>query len=211
VDGPSKTGKTYGLRFAVKCAPQTRFSPVDIADWGDIPMNAADLAKAIFPDNTDGFPQFDATKEDDAVPRLHQWLTARLRGTQRWIIIDHCRRPNLTRAAESLLLKLAGTLAKQYLPGVRLVIGDIDRTKLPESLSSLSRYDYTSLPDRVAVQEWCEGVAKQLQRPYTDDQIKGYVDEVFDGFTGTIAPSAFALVLESRLTNVLHGIRGAGG
>jgi hypothetical protein len=211
VDGPSKTGKSYGLRFAVKCAPQTRFFPVDVADWGDVPMNAEDLAKAIFPDTTDGFPPFDVTKEDDAVPRLHQWLTARLRGTQRWIIIDHCRRPNLTRAAESLLFKLAGTLAKQYLPGVRLIVADIDRTKLPESLPSLSRYDLTSLPNREAVEDWCRGVAKHLDKSPTDEQIRGYVDQVFEGFNGSIDPPTFALVLESRLARVLDGIRGTGG
>ena len=47
IEGERFTGKSYSIRFAVQCAPQERFVVVDIAEWGETPMTAKDLAHAI--------------------------------------------------------------------------------------------------------------------------------------------------------------------
>jgi hypothetical protein len=236
IDGERFTGKSFSIRFAVKCAPQDRFVIVDIADWGDTPMNAKDLARAIGGSKgrarpSEDFPSFDLTKEDEAVPRLLMWVTETLMGTKSWVIIDHCNRPILTRAAGALLAKLAGKIESGFLPGVKLILADIDRTKLPGALPHGSRYDRAALPDETAVRHWCESFATHLNKTVTAVQLSDFVDEVFAGITvlagaqpgmqpamqpvaaaalqeeEQLTPDQAALILEQRLSKISSDIQ----
>ena len=100
------------------------------------------------------FPSFDLTKEDSAVRAVLMWLTAKLKGTKTWVIIDHCNRPVLTRPAADLLVELAGNIESGFLPGVKLILADIDRAKLPGALPYRSHHDRAVLPDEAAVRQW---------------------------------------------------------
>lgn len=193
IEGDRFTGKSFSIRFAVKCAPQDRFVIVDIGDWGDTPMNAKDLTRALGGAKgrarpSEDFPSFDLTKEDEAVPRLLMWLTETLMGTKAWVIIDHCNRPVLTRAASTLLVKFASKIESGFLPGVKLIVADIDRTKLPGALPHGSRHDRAVLPDEAAVRQWCESFATHLNKAVTPQQISDFVNEVFNGITILIGP-----------------------
>jgi hypothetical protein len=223
IEGDRFTGKSYSIRFAVQCAPQSRFVVVDIGEWGETPMTAKDLAHAIdgYKDRQD-FPSFDITKEDEAVPRLLTWLTGKLKGTKSWVIIDHCNRPALTRAAATLLVKLASNIESGFLPGVKLILADIERAKLPGALPHRSRHDRAVLPDETAVRQWCETFATHLNKTVTAQQITDFVSEVFAGIAAQngagagagvaqpedpLTPDQVAVILEQRLSKVSADIQ----
>jgi hypothetical protein len=184
IEGDRFSGKSYSVQFAIQCAPQERYVPIDIAEWGETPMNAEDLAKAIggYTQGAD-FPSFDITKEDEAVPRLLQWLIQRLKGTKTWVIVDHCNRPALTRAASTLLARFAGSIEKGFLSNVKLIVADIDRTKLPGVLPHRSRHDRAVLPNEEAVGKWCESLAAHLNKTLTEEQLSKFINEAFDGIS----------------------------
>jgi hypothetical protein len=229
IEGDRFTGKSFSIRFAVKCAPQDRFVIVDVGDWGDTPMNAKDLARAIGGAKgrarpSEDFPSFDLTKEDEAVPRLLMWVTETLMGTKTWVIIDHCNRPVLTRAAKTLLDKFAGKIESGFLPGVKLIVADIDRTKLPGALPHSSRHDRAVLPDEIAVRQWVESFATHLNKAVTEQQVAKFVSDVFAGITILTGPPPLpvapapaeddtltfdqaAVILEQRLSKVSSDIQ----
>jgi hypothetical protein len=207
IDGDRFSGKSHGIRFAIQCAPQDRFTPIDVADFGTVVMNAMDLTMAIDNGRNSEFPAFDPTKEDEAVPRLLFWLTGKLKGSQQWIIIDHCSRANLSQPAGTLLTKLTGVIERGALPGVRMVIADIDRSKLPGALAWSNNYDRAVLPDQTAVENWCQTLGAHIGKALTPLQIAGYRNAVFNGITPATTPEQRALLLETGLSKVFGEMR----
>ena len=204
IDGDRYSGKSHGIRFTIQCAPQDRFTAVDVVDFGDVVMNAADLAKAIDDGRSADFPAFDPTKEDEAVPRLLIWLTGKLRGSRRWIIVDHCGRANFSRPALILLTKLAGVIERGVLPGVRLVVAEIDRAKLPAG----AHYDRAALPSEDAVGLWCETLGAHIGKPaLTKIQISGYIATVFGSIAAGTAPDQHASLVEAGLAKVFGSLQ----
>ncbi len=109
-----------------------RFVFVDIGRWGTKKqLTVKDLVQLIDGYKNQDLPSFDETKEDSAVGPMLMWLTAKLKGTKTWVIIDHCNRSILTRPAADLLVELAGSVETGFLPGVKLILADIERAKLP--------------------------------------------------------------------------------
>lgn len=210
IEGPRHSGKSLSINFAAQCAPRHRAVTVDIDIWGENMVYANELAGALDPSGS-GVPEIDQTKEDAAVPQLLIGLTGKLRDTNTWIIIDHCNRPNLTRASEELLLRLAANIERGFLPGVRLIVADFERAKLPGALKSGSRYDYAQLPDRDAVKEWFTSLADHLKKAYKEDEIMTYVEEVFVGFPPVIAGPDHTTELDNRLRTVFARIQSLGG
>ena len=208
IDGDHLSGKSYSIRFAVQCAPPDRFVVVDVHDWQESILNAKVLAENIDPAHGTYAP-FDETKESAAVPNILAWLSSRLQGRRHWIIVDHCSRGNLTEAAESLLFKLAGKIEKGFLPGTRLVLADVQRSRLPDSLKTKSRYDRAALPTREHVKLWCKTLGHHIGKPPTSTTLDEYVDEVFAGVTTATSNSDFVTLLEERLSTVFDKIRTA--
>jgi hypothetical protein len=207
IEGNRFSGKSHGIRFAIQCAPQHRFTPIDVADYGDVVMNAEDLARAIDNGRSAVVPHFDLTKENEAVPRLFQWLKGTLNGSQQWIIIDHCSRANLSAPAATLLMKLAGAIERGDLPGVRLVVADLDREKLPGTLPWNANYDRAELPDRHAVESWCQTLGAHIGKTLTPVQIADYSNTVFSSITPATAPDQYASLLEAGLSKVFVSIQ----
>jgi hypothetical protein len=207
IEGGERTGKTHGIRLAAQCAPQARFNPVDMAIWGTSAIGVAALAQAIVP-AASGMPNVDETKEHAAVPPLHTWLVGKLKNTRQWIIVDHCNRLNLSSAAETLLFELASTIEKGFLPGVRLVLADVQRSRLPDSLKTNCRYDRAELPDRVAVKKWCQTLAAHVNTRLDDQTLAKHLDTVFAVDATTNQPVSMA-EFEERLQSVFADIRAA--
>jgi hypothetical protein len=162
------------------------------------------------------------------------WLTAKLKGTKAWVIIDHCNRSVLTRPAADLLVELAGSVENGFLPGVKLILADIERAKLPGALPYQSHLDRAVLPDETAVRLWVESLATHLEKTVTPERISQFVTEAFDGIkivigqpgaTGAAPPPAVqpvvgapagaapptidqaAMMLEQRLYKIFDDIR----
>ncbi|MFN0007227.1 MAG: hypothetical protein ACKVXR_04905 [Planctomycetota bacterium] len=212
IEGPKLSGKTLGVRLAAQCAPPHEVVSVDVHDWGTNQMYAWDLAGAIYPEDVMEIDpsKYDPTKEEAAVPQLLTWLKGKLKkAPQIWILFDHCSKPNLTAAACTLLHRLAATVEGGFLPNVRLVIADIDVSKLP-SLRGRSRWDTATLPDRSHVSEWCTTLATHLdgagllKKPCSAAELEELVDSVFEGLR---EPTELAVDLESRLTKVFEQIK----
>ena len=70
---------------------------------------------------------------------------------------------------------------KRFPPGVKLILADIDRAKLPGALPHRSHHDRAVLPDEAAVRQWCESLRHALEKAVTPQQISEFVSEVFDG------------------------------
>ena len=104
------------------------------------------------------------------MPRLLAWLVGKLGAQDAWVIVDHCRRPNLTRAARDLLIKFAGAIDDGNLPRVRLILADIDRRMLPGSLSWSSREDTATLPDATAVRAWLKSLHSYARKRLSDQE-----------------------------------------
>jgi hypothetical protein len=182
IDGDRFTGKSYSIRFAVQCAPKDRFVAVDIGRWGTKKqLNVKDLVQLIDGYKNQDLPSYDDTKEDSAVGPMLMWLTAKLKGTKTWVIIDHCNRPILTRPALDLLIELAGSIENGFLPGVKLILADMDRAKLPGALPYRSHYDRAALPDEAAVGQWVQSLAKHLEKTVSEQQVTTFVAQAFDG------------------------------
>ena len=226
IEGDRFTGKSYSIRFAVQCAPKERFVAVDIGRWGTKPLTVKDLVQLIDGYKHQDFPAFDETKEDSAVGPMLMWLMAKLKGTKTWVIIDHCNRSVLTRPAADLLSELAGSIESGLLPGVKLILADIERAKLPGVLPYRSHYDRAVLPDETAVRQWVESLATHLEKTVTPQQISDFVTRAFDGIKIVIgqpvpvepvvaAPGAgdqptidqAAMMLEQRLYKIFDDIR----
>jgi hypothetical protein len=205
IGGERSSGKSYSLRLVRDCAAPNEFHSVDFSTWGSVQIHAWDLAAMMYPPALAEVvaDKFDPTKEESVVPRLLSWLKGKLHpGPQRWIVIDHCSRPNLTNAAQSLLYLFAAELANGSLPEVRLVLADLGAMKLPPDLKGRTRADTADLPDRKAVREWCDNLSTYMSKSLTSVELEGYVDEVFAGFQGTPPRMQFAEVLEPRLNEV---------
>jgi hypothetical protein len=216
IDGPKLSGKSYGLRLAVRYAAPVGVVPVDIVEWGSNQMYAWDLAAAIYPDGEADLNarHYDPTKESAAVPQLITWLKAKLlKAPKTWIVLDHCNRPNLTESAADLLGKFVALVEGGWLGNVRLLIADADPAKLPK-LKGRSAWDTATLPDRVAVKKWCTELADHLDKagalkqPCTEAEIDLQLDGVFEGVGTTLTLEGFAQELEKRLGDVFEWIRG---
>jgi hypothetical protein len=181
IDGERFMGKSYSIRFAVQCAPKDRFVAVDIGKWGTKPLNVKDLVQLIDGFKHSDLPGFDETKEDSAVGPMLMWLSAKLKGTKTWVIIDHCNRPSLTRPSVDLLIELAGSIESGFLPGVKLILADFERAKLPGALPYRSHYDRAVLPDETAVRQWVESLATHLDKTVTPERVSQFVDDAFNG------------------------------
>lgn len=191
IEGDRFTGKSYGIRFALQCAPKERFVFVDIGRWGTKKqLTVKDLVQLIDGYKNQDLPSFDETKEDSAVGPMLMWLTAKLKGTKTWVIIDHCNRSVLTRPAADLLVELAGSVENGFLPGVKLILADIERAKLPGALPYRSHLDRAVLPDETAVQQWVESLATHLEKTVTAQQVSSFVTEAFDGIKIVIGQPA---------------------
>ena len=194
IDGDRFTGKSYSIRFAVQCAPKERFVHVDIGRWGTKPLSVKDLVQLIDGYKNKDLPDFDETKEDSAVGPMLMWLGAKLKGTKTWVIIDHCNRSVLTRPAADLLVELAGSIESGVLPGVKLILADIERAKLPGALPYRSHHDRAVLPDETAVRSWVESLATHLEKTVTAQQVADFVSDAFDGIEVVIGQPAAAAV-----------------
>jgi hypothetical protein len=211
IDGHSRTGKTHGILMAVQCAPQARFNAIDLAIWGAAEIGVGDLAQAIVP-AASGLPNVDPTKESAAVPSLLIWLVGKLKGTNQWIIVDHCNRLNLSGAAETLLLKLTDQIAKGFLPGVRLILADVLRSRLPDPLTTDSRYDHAELPDLDAARAWCQTLATHVTgAPLDAATLATHVGKLVVVDPATNKATLAVTDLEQRLRTVLLDIRASAG
>ncbi len=199
IEGEKYSGKSYGVRLARRVAPNGAFIDVDPAEWDAVPMTVADVA-AILTGTTDQPPRVDLTKEDEAVPKLLATVKQRLKGSGTWIIVDNFNRANLTRAAATLLLKVADAIEAGSLPGVRLILADIDRSKLSRPLKQRSRRDRADLPDRNAVREWCDTLATHMGKDI-DASLNQMVDDVFAGLTDPPPREVLVELLEERLSD----------
>ncbi|HEY9519573.1 MAG TPA: hypothetical protein VIQ98_09930 [Gemmatimonadales bacterium] len=216
VDGAKQSGKSHGLRLAVRYATAGGVVPVDVVEWGTNQMYAWDLAGALFPAGAAELiaRNYDPTKESAAVPQLITWLKAKLLNAPKtWIVLDHCNRPNLTESAADLLGKFVSLVESGWLGNVRLLIADADLTKLPK-LKGRSAWDTAALPDRAAVKKWCTELADHLHKagalkqPCTDAEIELQLDGVFEGVGTTLTLEDFAKELEKRLGDVFEWMRG---
>lgn len=216
IEGPTQSGKSHGLSLAIRYAGTAGIIPVDVVEWGTNQMYAWDLAGAIHPEGAAELEakKYDPTKESATVPALLTWLKAKLLSApSRWIVLDHCNRPNLTESAVDLLSKFVGLIAGGWLGNVRLLIADPDPAKLPK-LKGLSAWDTAALPDRPAVKDWCTTLAAHLlaagalKQACTDAEIEQQLDEVFEGVGTTLTSEAFAGQLGTRLGAVFEWIRG---
>lgn len=204
IDGDRSSGKSFGIRFAKRVAPPG-FIEVDPAEWGTVKMTAADVA-AILTTTLDDPPKIDLTKEDEAVPRLFELVKQKLKGTGAWVIADHCQRGNLTRAAESLLLKLSSAIEGGSLPGVRMIMADVDREKLSPTLKKNSRYDRAALPSREHVRLWCESLSAHIGKPCTAVVLDEIVNDVFKGLADPPAIESLVEIIEDRLSEAFARI-----
>jgi hypothetical protein len=181
IEGAKSSGKSYSVRFARQCAPLKRYVPVDVAQFESGQMNVEDLTRALAPQGCadDLFPDVDLTKENEAVPRLFTWLKSRLANTNTWLIVDHCDRPSLTEAARGLLIIIARAIEDLSLPGVRLILADIARSKLPDGIRLHCRYDRAVLPNERHVTEWCRDLAAHLGRRCDEAMAASMAADVF--------------------------------
>jgi hypothetical protein len=181
IEGDKSSGKSYSVRFARQCAPPKRYVPVDVAHFESGQMNVEDLTRALAPQGgaDDSVPEVDLTKENEAVPRLFTWLKSKLANTNTWLIVDHCDRPNLTEAARALLIVIARAIDDLSLPGVRLILADIARSKLPESIRVHGRYDRAALPTEQHAREWCRDLAAHLGRQCDEAEAATMAADVF--------------------------------
>jgi|EndMetStandDraft_5_1072996.scaffolds.fasta_scaffold02137_5 hypothetical protein len=220
IDGDRYTGKSYSIRFAAQCAPKDRAVVVDIGRWKSRPLNVKELATWILDYKHQDAPSFDETKEDSAVGPMLTWLTAKLKGTKAWVIIDHCNRSVLTRPAADLIVELAGSIENGLLPGVKLILADIERANLPGVLPYRSHHDRAVLPNEEAVQQWVEALATHLEKTVTKQQVSDFVNGAFDGIKVVITPAGgavgigneptidqAAMMLEQRLYKIYDNIR----
>jgi hypothetical protein len=125
------------------------------------------------------------------------------------VLIDHSDRGSLTEASSALLKTLAAKVERGDLPNVRLVFADAKPGVLPAKLKPniLGRWDTADLPDRAAVATWCVTLAAHLQRVTTEKEIKGYVDDVFDGLPEKPTRDELVGVLETRLSDVYQRLK----
>ena len=204
INGEPHSGKTHSVLFAVQCAPEDRRIALDTRDWEDVQMTAADLAHALGDSLARiAFPSYDPTKEDEAVPRLRQWLVTCLKNSNTWILVDHCNRANLTRPAFNLLVSLAGQIERGFLPGVRLVLADVERTKLPGRLPKMCRCDTAMLPDQACVKEWSQTLAAHMGKQVADAQAEAWASAIFS----RMDPALSSLEKAERIEEELSALR----
>jgi len=185
IDGDPQTGKTFAVSMILGCrlpADRRQLDIDDFARFGRV-LDAHELAKMIAGDGT-SYSGYDPTKESESIPYLLDWLVAKLGVLNRWIIIDHCKRPALTDPARLLLVELAGKLRQGGLPGIRLILVDFDRNALPPRWRDYVRHERARLPDEACVQAWCAELAQAARRKQTEEQTKARALEVFVAVQG---------------------------
>jgi hypothetical protein len=135
------------------------------------------------------------------------------------VLIDHCNRSVLTRPAADLIVELAGSIENGFLPGIKLILADIERANLPGVLPYRSHYDRAVLPNEDAVRQWVEALATHLEKTVTTQQVADFVTGVFDGIQIVITQPAAqpanaqptidqaAMMLEQRLYKIFDDIR----
>jgi hypothetical protein len=181
IEGGERSGKSFAVSLAFGCQGQPDAPmPIDINDFAAsaASVDARKLAELIVGD-ANGAPPYDPTKEDEAVPHLVAWLGNRLRAQERWVLIDHCNRPVLTRGARSLLVTLAAKVQSGYLPTVRLVLVDFDRNDLPAPWRLNVLHDRAALPEESHVAEWCRQFAAAQRRKHGETQPAQWARSVF--------------------------------
>jgi len=188
IDGERRTGKSFAICLAQRFdgARNAPRPPLNLDNFARVGarLSARELAIEIAGGDDQGCPSYDDTKEDEAVPHLVQWLTGKLKGATRWVIIDHCNRLVLTQAARSVLASLAEELWNGYLPNLRLILVDFDRNALPAGWRDQVRYDHAELPDEQRVAEWCEQLATAAKRQIPSGAPAQWAHEVFCGLGG---------------------------
>ena len=175
IGGGERTGKTHGVRYVKFRMPDT--VPVDIADWqpalnldGKPLLDAIELARAITRYAED-FRGCDPDKEDAQLPGLVDRLVTQLNrqadqyGAPLWIAIDSCERNVSTPAARQLLKELVKKVVDGHLPKIRLILACAESEALFENLHAACRRDMAVLPTATHIEQWCERVAAQYQRP----------------------------------------------
>jgi hypothetical protein len=209
IEGTKSSGKSFSVRFARQCAPPRRYVPVDVAHFESGQMNAEDLTRALAPPGgggADTFPDVDLTKENEAVPRLFTWLKSKLAHTNTWLIVDHCDRPNLTEAARALLIVIARAIDDLSLPGVRLILADIARSKLPDGIRMHCRYDRAVLPNERHVADWCRDLAAHLGRQCDEAAAASLAADVFK-CVATIRKEEVPFAIEQGLARAARRIQ----
>jgi len=210
VDGDSRSGKSFAMSMALETAePESVQWPINIDDYATsgVTLDAREFAIAIV-GHENGCPAFDLTKEDEAVPRLMTWLATELQNKKIWIIIDHCNRQVMTRAAGRLLKLLVDRLYQGGLNGVRLILADFNRNELPPQLQNMIRYDRAELPVLQHVEEWCRQVAKLEQREFDEAEPAQWANDVFAGLQSYRRDDgSWHMVFEQRLMRAAEVIR----
>lgn len=210
IDGDSRSGKSFAMSMALETEEPDRVQwPINIDDYATsgLTLNARDFAVAIV-GHEDGCPAFDLTKEDEAVPRLMTWLAKELQNRKIWIIIDHCNRQVMTRAAGRMLKLLADRLYQGGLNGVRLILADFNRNELPPQLQSTIRYDRAELPAQQHVEDWCRQVATLENREFDPAEPAKWADDVFAGLQAyPRSDGSWHMAFEQRLMRAAEVIR----
>lgn len=181
IEGNARSGKTFAVSLARACQAPANLRPtIDMekfALYGQ-QVNARDLAVLIVGDK-DGCPEYDETKDSQAVPGLLYWISNRLTTRTLWVIIDHCNRKPLTQGASELLVEFAGTVRNGDLPNVRLILVDFDCEAFDPAWREDVRHDRAVLPDSATVKEWCRQLATAARRKYTEELAARWAGDVF--------------------------------
>jgi hypothetical protein len=209
IDGDTRSGKSFAVSLALGFeVARNSPAPLDIDEFARVgaQLNAREFAVLIAGDDV-GSPSYDHTKEDEAVPRLLYWLTGKLKGQDRWIIIDHCNRRVLTQGARTLLRDLAGRIRGGTLPDVRLILVDFDLNELPIDWRDMVRHDRAQLPDKRCVAEWCERLATAANRQHAAHDPPKWADEIFSGLAGrSLSDGTWHRTFERELRQIFNRI-----
>jgi hypothetical protein len=220
IEGDRRTGKSLAVSLALGVKNESVFRRrinIDAFGNSDAGINARGLAVAIT--GTDqACPAFDITKEAEAVGGLIQWIkeilnketvneVTRLQ-TDRWILIDHCDRKFMTRAARDLLKQFAEELQAGAMQGVRLILADFSPNEFPEAWRSQVRHDQAELPTERQVEDWGRDLATKTNKVFDKDAPAKWASSVFKDLARyNKDDGSWHIVFDQRLRRVADIIR----
>ena len=210
IEGEARSGKSFAVSLARGCQAPENLSPtIDMKQYAThgTQVDSRELAVTIVGDES-GCPSYDKTKDDEAVPRLLQWMSNRLKTRKLWVIIDHWNRgKSLTQGAISLLKEFAEVLRNGALPNVRLILVDFDRNDLPIAWRNNVRHDRAVLPDACMVHEWCVQLATAAKRKHSKQLAKKWAGDVFSNLDVLSRDDGtWHMELENRLRQTIDRI-----
>jgi hypothetical protein len=209
IEGDHLSGKSYSVRLATQCQPRDRSIVINIADYESTTCDILELAQRFTEYREEKLPSYDSTKENEAVGRVLGWLVEKLKTRQLWLIVDHCNRPVVTEAARDLLIKLAQKIEEGLLPNVRLILVDLDWSKLPLRLKDNARRDTAEPPSKEQVSEWFKSLAEAAEKNYQPSRLSQLADGVYMNLDqSSVDANERYLEIEKRLCNAAQEILG---